>query len=200
MQAEVVEDEQGDDDDGFESSGTGAIGAASGDPAEEWRGTPEEHVMATTDSLMPDGLGEMTFPHTGRSHEEDVLMICHEITRGDFTHRWFMDFGIEAEVEGFQRFLGGESRFDKPVRELLRVSSFDFILQESFEEVGEGPFFLDCLIEPELQAVHHAGEFESGEFGFEQGEVSHGAPPCSRPPVGRSGRRGVVHRRGAGRG
>ena len=95
-------------------------------------------------------------------------MLLEESTGGELSEGWFMDFGIEVKVKAFQSLFRLQSASGKPSAQLFEVTPFHLIAQEDVQELTETPLLSHCLGNTGGQGLSNAGEFQSGEFRFEQ--------------------------------
>jgi hypothetical protein len=106
--------------------------------------------------------------HSGWTDQEEIFVLLEESTGGELSESGLMDFGIEVKVKAFQGLFRFQPTSGKPSAQLFEVPPFHLITQEDVQELSEAPLFSHRLGDTGGKGLSNAGEFQSGEFRFEQ--------------------------------
>ena len=115
----------------------------------------------------------MTLAHSGWPDQKKIFMLLEESTGGELSEGWFMDFRIEVKIKAFQGLFRLQSTSGKPSAQLFKIPPFHLIAQQDVQELTETPLFSHRLGDTGGQGFGNAGEFQSGEFWFEQRQFIH---------------------------
>ena len=121
------------------------------------------------DNIAPKGvLFCLRFAHAGRTDQEQIFVLLEESTGGELPESWFMNLGIEVKVKAFQGLFRLQSTSGKPSAQLFEITPLHLIAQEDIQELSEAPLLSHRLGNSGGQGFGNAGEFQPGEFRFEQ--------------------------------
>lgn len=145
LQAEVVEDEQGDPGEGLETSLVGA-GSAGGVEGREQLGLGGEgDVVTGADGAVPEGLGEVALAGAARSGDEDRGGLGDEAGGGELVDEGSVEPGGGGEVEVLEGLGRAEAGAAQAEAEFLLVAPGDLVADEVGEEIDVGEPLVDGL-------------------------------------------------------
>ena len=112
-----------------------------------------EHEEPRPDRLGSDGLGEVTFANPGRSHEEHIALLSHELATGQLVNPAARNRGIEGEVEVLQASRVAEAGGFVAAADLAGCPHVEFVLEHEFQELAVGQPVGFGFLKAKLQAA-----------------------------------------------
>lgn len=145
FESQVVDDQQGDPGQDFKPAFKGSHGSGRLHAREQLRLGCEQDLMALTHGAMAEGLGEMAFPCSAGSGDEEIGGFLDKAAGSQFLDEAAVDAGVEVEVELLDGLLGAEAGTSEPEAEFFLISSGRLILDEQGQELWIGELGLDGL-------------------------------------------------------
>jgi hypothetical protein len=124
------------------------VAAARAELREHLRGRREKDRVSTADGAVPECLRDVRLPDAARSEEQHVFEPVDEASRRELDEPRLRHLRIEREVEVLETLSVLERGAAESEAELLCLPSFDFVVEQSVEEVGGTEVVGRHLLEP----------------------------------------------------
>jgi len=145
----------------------GLIGTTCQKEPEEFSGLGEEDFISEAAGLMSQSLGDMTLPHSRSAVEQNMLFLFDKRTVAKVSDQFGIELGVKGEVKAFEGLFFFEGGAGEPEVEFLRLSSFDFILDQEFQELHVSQGSALSLFEAKVQGLKESSEMEGFELHLE---------------------------------
>jgi len=111
-------------------------------------------------------LGEVAFSDSGRTHQEHIALLAHELAGGQLVNPAARNRGIEGEVEVFEVSRVPEAGGFVAAADLAGGPHVEFILEHEFQELAVGQPVGFGFLKPKLQAAQQPREPEALRVSF----------------------------------
>ena len=138
FESEIVDDEQRYARQGLKATLVDLGGSGGLQLSQESALCREEDVVVVAHRFMPQGLGDVAFPGTAGSGDEDGHFLLDEAAGGQILDQGLVDTGVEGEIELLEGLLSAKPGSSHAQSEFLLLTTDRLVLNEQREELGVG--------------------------------------------------------------
>src|SRR3990172_4543687 len=179
LETEVVDDQQVGASVERETLLVSVVSATGMEMAQHLVGVGEGDVTAPATGFVGQRLSQMTFSNSRWAADQHVALVGEVMPGGQFVNQLAIETGVESEVERLQSLAGVEGGATQAHRQLFLSAPFDFVFQETLQEVAVSPLLGDGLLGADFERVEDSRQPQGLELGDEMLFQFHATPPRS---------------------